>query len=554
MKKIAIAFLLWIAGTVWAQEKPHPALVDPAKAKCETCHAALLEGNVHDAVKMGCDGCHTLQNKDDKTVASMTASGKDLCLTCHDGMKDLDKKKAPHSPVEDCENCHVPHASKEKHLLKAALPDLCLGCHDAEEMKTKVHKGQPVHGTTCVGCHNPHGSDIGKMLSGTMQHRPFQEGTCGACHRTTRTRQARLVSSPPGLCYACHPALETQFKDVSVHAPVRNGECAKCHEPHLANRPKLLRASAPELCFGCHPEIRDLLAANPHAPAKKDCGTCHAVHASPNEHLLLGGKMTGGAVSTLCAGCHDLAKLKPGHRGADMGKLECTSCHNPHGSKGKHLMNTTAVHPPYQDGCDSCHSEGTGLSEKQPTLCFMCHDALEKQIKAAKVQHRALDSGCTACHSPHDSQYAHLLKGPQVKVCGECHAMKFPYYHGIIQSSGCQICHEPHGGSGAKLLKASGNDLCLSCHDADRAENPLRKQGGDKAPLLQLSKDKKLGHPVAAHPVAGKPKGRKPVELPKGMDTMSCLSCHSPHGGRSPQLFVLDKERKDDLCLVCHKK
>jgi predicted CXXCH cytochrome family protein len=554
VKKTVIAFLLCAAGAAWAQEKPHPALVDPASAKCETCHASLLEGTVHEAVKMGCDGCHAVRNKEDHTVVAPVASGRDLCLTCHDGLKDLDKKKAPHSPVEDCGNCHLPHASREKHLLKAALPDLCLECHDREEMKTKVHKDQPVGGTDCIGCHGPHGTDFPHMIAGSVQHRPFKDGTCEACHRPTRTKQVRLVSKQPGLCFACHSDLEAKFKGAGVHAPVGEGNCTACHNPHATGRAKLLKDARPQLCFSCHPDIKDLLAAGPHAPAQKDCGACHAVHASSRPHLLAEGKMTGPAVSTLCAGCHDLAKLKPGHRGADMGKLDCASCHNPHGSKGRHLLNTGAVHPPFQEGCDSCHGEGTALNEKEPTLCFMCHDEVEKQVKSAKVAHKALDSGCTACHTPHDSRYAHLFKGPQTEVCGACHEMKFTRYHGIIGAVGCQACHEPHGGGGAKLLKASGNALCLSCHDAESAENPALAKAGIKVRRIQLSKDKKMGHPIGGHPVDGKPQGRKAVTLPGGATAVSCLSCHNPHGGKTAMMFISNKERNDELCLVCHKK
>ena len=545
--------LLYSASSGWA-EKPHPSLVNPATAKCETCHAAIIKGKVHPVLDAGCDNCHAFSKKEGKSFVGLSAEGNALCAQCHEEQAKRAALPKPHMPIDDCASCHVPHASEQDRLLSSALPDLCLDCHDKEETK-KLHKGQPIHATTCVVCHDPHGNDKPKFLTGKVLHPPFAEYSCESCHRATRTKDARLISKVPELCYACHSDLEAKFKGASVHGPVARGECTKCHSPHMAGQAKLVRDRSPKLCYGCHPSIEKAVKANAHAPAKDDCGTCHGTHATGKPHLLLDEMMGGPGIASLCANCHEEAKLKAKHLGADMEKLNCTGCHDPHGSTQKHLLNAASVHPPFAEGCENCHSEGTALSEKDPDLCFMCHDGIKEAVAKAKVPHPALDMGCTSCHTPHASGQAHLIKGPQVKVCGECHAMDYPIYHGIIEIAGCQVCHEPHGGANPKLLKKSGNDLCLDCHDRQARSNLLRDSaGGGKIPNILLSNDKLTGHPVSKHPVLGKPDGKKSVTLPTGMDQVTCLSCHSPHGGKTARLFAFEKETQYDLCSVCHKK
>jgi predicted CXXCH cytochrome family protein len=264
--------------------------------------------------------------------------------------------------------------------------------------------------------------------------------------------------------------------------------------------------------------------------------------------------MGGPGIASLCANCHaEDAKLKAKHLGADMKKLDCTGCHDPHGSSQKHLLNATSVHPPFTEGCENCHSEGTALSEKDPDLCFMCHDGVKEAAAKAKVPHPALDVGCTSCHTPHVSSQTHLIKGPQAQVCGECHSMDHPFLHGVINAVGCQACHEPHGGANPKLLKKSGNDLCLDCHSAEGKDSPLRAQVRGKVPLIGLNGTRTAGHPVVTHPVTGKPANKRPIFMPKGMEAMSCLSCHNPHGGKTAGLFAYEKGSYEELCSVCHQ-
>jgi len=552
--KLFIVFTFCIPAVfAWAGEMPHPSVVDPSTAKCELCHEELLKGKVHPIVEEGCTNCHEMSKKEGKTVVSLMMEGNDLCTMCHAEMEDVFERSSMHGAVEDCLNCHVPHASETDHLMKATLPDLCMECHDRDELKTRIHKGQPVHATNCILCHDPHGNNRPHMLTGKVQHPPFAESSCEACHRATRTKKARLIVKEPDLCYACHGDLPDKFNGTSIHGPVKEGTCTKCHDPHQSPYPKLLDEKGSNLCFECHKEIKVLVEAKAHSPAKEDCFSCHGVHATGRPHLLLEDMMPEDSIASLCGSCHDLDDLKGKHRGAKMESLDCTGCHNPHGSKDGKLLQTTSVHPVFED-CDNCHTEGTKLMEEDPDLCAMCHDDVAEKASKAKVAHPVMEMGCTNCHTPHVSREAHLFKGPQVEVCGACHSMEYTVYHGVIESVGCQACHEPHGGNGETLLKVAGNGLCLQCHDKEAKVDDILSVQNNDVKRISLDPQKRMGHPILKHPVSGEVFDVNKVKMPKEIKSLGCLSCHNPHGGSSGRLYAANKESYNELCAMCHSK
>ena len=61
--------------------------------------------------------------------------------------------------LAECLLCHRPHKSENVRLLQQPLPELCLMCHDREDMLQ-------VHGEIgeCLSCHNPHESDEDRLL------------------------------------------------------------------------------------------------------------------------------------------------------------------------------------------------------------------------------------------------------------------------------------------------------------------------------------------------------------------------------------------------------
>lgn len=103
-----------------------------------------------------CDSCH-----ETKFSQRLVVRGKELCFSCHgDFTKD---KKIVHYPVSEgaCIECHDPHQSPNKFLLKKAIPEICFSCHDEKDIKANpTHKGQNM----CTDCHNAHASNEEKLL------------------------------------------------------------------------------------------------------------------------------------------------------------------------------------------------------------------------------------------------------------------------------------------------------------------------------------------------------------------------------------------------------
>ncbi|NOZ94641.1 MAG: hypothetical protein GXP47_07890 [Acidobacteria bacterium] len=556
----------------------HPRLVSVEASRCSTCHGKLLRGktSVHPPAEEDCTSCHDVQISSTGTTIGLNEKVPALCLECHD-----DKEKAAegklassHAPVTDsCLNCHDPHGSTQKHLLNEAVPALCFECHDMEGLQPK-HGGQLGKQVNCLACHAPHGSEAPNMLLGSVQHPPFGEGECDACHRKPFAGRVRLRARGAKVCTSCHGEI-VDPKAVSVHPALdrrRNRKvCVACHNPHMSDNASLLVAGGPDLCEKCHPEIvKAARAGTGHAAAAEDCTNCHKPHDASQRHLLTE------ATPALCLECHDAddKELRTAHLGADMNTLPCVSCHTPHGDGNEHLLAKT-VHPPVLEGCDTCHEGAYNklMDDGESSLCLTCHDAIGETIKQAAFPHAALEMApCTTCHNPHASAQDHLVKEPAGKECLSCHddmgAGPNEVAHGAITLIGCRACHEPHGGSRKHLLRKDPDALCLSCHDASHtpprgSTKPVQVLGQFEIPAevarvmasLRLSPDGTRGHPVTNHRVLGTPSAEELKRNDAHFEgTLHCLSCHNPHKGRSRLLLRWGARTTFEACAHCHPK
>ena len=168
------------------------------------------------------------------------------CLTCHE---QLVKEKNVHAAVHmGCESCHsaidasdIPHKVKNKipKGLSAAQPDICYNCHDRSEFtKNNVH--MPVAGGMCTSCHNPHSTNYAFILN------KGYNGLCLDCHGD--------VSKKPHVIKRGHPV----GSDGRLNDPVikdRKFDCGSCHVPHSSDSVKLLRynvKSPIKICIYCH--------------------------------------------------------------------------------------------------------------------------------------------------------------------------------------------------------------------------------------------------------------------------------------------------------------
>jgi predicted CXXCH cytochrome family protein len=332
-------------------------------------------------------------------------------------------------------------------------------------------------------------------------HTPLTEGA--PPHPQKGKRTFKLSSEPPALCADCHDALGTKS---TVHSPVREGMCTRCHDPHSSNEPKLLTAPASELCATCHSD--PLGHKLPHGPVSAgDCLACHTPHESQNPRLLTR------AGDELCFTCHgDIRKLlekKNVHPAIDSG---CTSCHDPHG----------AAYPKL-------------LAEQGAGICTTCHDTIAEKAQQSPVPHAPLESpeNCASCHSAHASDAAKLLLKPEKELCLDCHktvlTAAMTALHGPINEGKCTACHEPHGAQNRNLLAKgfpaegyvpytdAAYGLCFSCHRRDLLQYP------DTSFATGFRDGERNLHFLH---VNNPQKGR------------SCKLCHAPHGGRNDRLIA----------------
>jgi len=431
-------------------------------------------------------------------------------------------------------------------LDKGVKEEECLQCHD------DLTKGKVVHAALSMGCFSCH----------------VVRGSGDATRVTLKTPRSTA------LCTTCHDNKKATDSNNHLHAPVAV-DCLRCHTPHHSENKALLKMTESggkesNLCLKCHTIGLDTPEkGSRHAALDMGCDTCHVTHKTgPGNTLELQFHLTKAAPG-LCIDCHDVkdSALIAKHKNQPFGTADCTSCHDPHQSKSPKLMQAY-VHPPFADGCDTCHEAPQDGKVKltQATakaLCSMCHDEVAKKIDTAKVPHMGAQGDCTDCHNPHAGRFPRFIRPDPVAVCDSCHADQLelrtskPVTHNPV-SGQCSVCHIPHGGDNPKLLRAKGDSLCLECHGPTSNGNSIpgkNKVGifGNSVELppeylthtthLPLSQGK--GHPVRNHPVSG------PDTLTKS-GQLSCLRCHTPHAGEK-NLLVTGDVAQGSLCAQCHK-
>jgi DmsE family decaheme c-type cytochrome len=149
-----------------------------------------------------------------------------------------------------------------------------------------------------------------------------------------------------------------------------------------------------DTCLGCH--ARDLTRANirgsEHTVNDVACTSCHSIHRSPTPKFLLARKQ-----ADLCYTCHAVQRSQfsmPSHHRVDEGVIQCTDCHNPHGSFQATWKMTQQPRMVDQ-----------ALNVEQP--CLRCH--VEKRGPFVYEHPSVRVEGCATCHNPHGT------------ICLECH-------------------------------------------------------------------------------------------------------------------------------------
>ena len=284
---------------------------------CLNCHsdkkASDIKGRVHPPAVRDCLVCHDPHSSDFKVhlVKSPDEATKagNLCLTCHAVGQDVPKGGSRHAALDmGCETCHVIHKSGDPtkrefayHLTKDA-PELCLGCHDANDAAlVKAHQNQPFAKADCLQCHDPHQSGKPKLAQQFL-HPPYAEMTCAICHQPPKDGKAVLTTPDvKSLCVMCHADQAKEIQTAKVQHPGAQSDCTVCHNPHAGRSPAFLQPDTVAVCLACHSDLAEQgKKAHPHQPAfQQGCATCHEAHGGTNAKLLRAGD-----INSLCLGCH----------------------------------------------------------------------------------------------------------------------------------------------------------------------------------------------------------------------------------------------------------
>lgn len=145
------------------------------------------------------------------------------------------------------------------------------------------------------------------------------------------------------------------------------------------------------------------------------------------------------------------------------------------------LMAIVSTHQPFaEDKCDACHKTQYRPSRNDGSPCLTCHQAVLTQHNWT---HGAVAGGaCLWCHSPHESARRWLLRGPDRKVCAQCHAgtlldsTTVPAH--TDENVSCVACHFGHGGDTPLMLKPGATANSVATEDPaiqramDKQSNP----------------------------------------------------------------------------------
>ncbi len=332
----------------------------------------------------------------------------------------------------------------------------------------------------CLECHDD-------KTKHKFVHTAMQTG-CLSCHevRVNKdiTRVKLITATTSALCLTCHADKKAADIKGTVHAPAVR-DCVTCHDPHSSeNKNVLIKPESGDekenLCLSCHKTgLHVPENGSRHAALEAGCDTCHTTHKTGAEPTPENRFHLTKAAPALCIDCHDVkdAGLQKAHQNQPFGTANCVQCHDPHQSNAPKLM-AKFLHAPFVGGgCDTCHQPAKDgkvvLTQSEPkALCVTCHDDKATLIEKAKVPHAGAAGDCTDCHNPHASSEPGLPKTDGVTICVGCHTdiddlRKMAVHHQPAFTQGCATCHTPHGGDNDHLLRAKGNSLCLECHGPD---------------------------------------------------------------------------------------
>jgi DmsE family decaheme c-type cytochrome len=217
---------------------------------------------------------------------------------------------------------------------------------------------------TCVGCHDTEGKSIHQTAHGKAQN-----------PRTPEAGQGCESCPGPGSAHVDDPSKPDSIKRFPGMKPRDVSEtCLTCHSR------------------GNHTQWKGSM----HDARNLSCITCHSVHNPKSEKS----QLKAVSIVATCKTCHttEVAKQqRVAHMPVREGKMECTSCHNPHGTTNVRMLKTGNW---INETCTGCHTEKRG-----PFLW----------------DHAPVRQACSTCHDPHGSNNDRMLVAKLPVLCQSCH-------------------------------------------------------------------------------------------------------------------------------------
>ena len=420
---------------------------------------------------------------------------------------------------------------------------VCEDCHDRYTGKL-AGGGYPA---VCTSCHvitsqNP------KDEKDPLQYSHFKsvQSNCGSCHDAHMSESPKHVKADRQKpCATCHA---DKYAAEKSHPAFDEGGCAACHDTHYSGYDNNLNAPPPKICHQCHSQAKNVAAKSFHPPAGAErgnwCMQCHNPHETSKRLLTKSEK-------ALCGGCHPKV-LAGGHKDE---LSSCGDCHDPHQPLGSGLLKKDFkgcaechgeytkgknIHTPVQKGCQSCHNPHVDDNvARARRMCLECHNFATDKDAASLHGNLPLQlPDCTSCHKVHSSDQPKLTRAKT----------HFPLTQGK-----CDACHGSGTSAARKIPKP--NPACGKCHNTlrDLEKAKVHDPVGEGCPQCHdphMSPQKAyLVKPMGTlcrdcHSI---PKAEKGLVLHEAAET--CTDCHAPHGGDKKKFLVAAMPK---LCLGCH--